>query len=92
MRCFEDIVKNVKNTTYITDIPIKEFKDLENLECFVKNMKRNGIGTVLHYETSNFHCGVVVQVYDINTCEVKEWLGDGKNEKTDDKWCDSSFA
>lgn len=75
MKHYIDFEKDIKGSTYITDIPIEEFTSIKDIETFVKHAKNNGIGTVLHYETSNFHCGVVVQVYDIKTCECKEYLG-----------------
>lgn len=75
MKSYADYVNEVKGTSYITDIPIGNFASIQDLEAFVKDMKANRIGAVLHYETSNYHCGVVVQAYDIETCEVKEYLG-----------------
>ena len=78
MKSYRNYVNDIKGTSYITDIPIEKFTSVQDLETFVKNMKRNDIGTVLHYETSNYHCGVVIQAYDIDTCEVKEYLGGAK--------------
>ena len=74
---FTRTIEEVKGCTYIIDIPIKRFKDLHELECFVKHAKKNGIGTVLYHESSNFYQGVVVQAYDIKTCECKGYLGSG---------------
>lgn len=75
MKSYADYVNEVKGTSYITDIPIGNFASIQDLEAFVQDMKANRIGTVLHYETSNFHHGVVVQVYDIETCKFKGYLG-----------------
>lgn len=68
-------MQNAKGQTYITDIPIEEFDGIEELTDFVKKTKRHGLGTVLHYETSNFHQGVVVQIFDKETCKHKSFLG-----------------
>ena len=75
MKNYKKYVDNIKGTSYITDIPLKDFMNVSDIETFIKYMKRNGIGTVLHYETSNLYCGVVIQAYDIETCEAKEYLG-----------------
>jgi predicted hydrocarbon binding protein len=68
-------LRNIKGLTYIVSIPVNEFKTIDELETFVKKAKEGSIGVVMHYETSNFHCGVVVQIYDKSTCTVNEFLG-----------------
>lgn len=72
---FKNALEEIKGQTYISDIPIEEFESKEELVVFVKIAKENKIGTVLHYETSNYHQGVVVQIFDKETCEVKDCLG-----------------
>lgn len=68
-------LENIKGLTYIVDIPINEFQSIEELSVFVKEAKKKKCGTVLHYETSNYHQGVVVQLFDKETCTVKDYLG-----------------
>ncbi len=70
-----ECIKEVKAKNYITAIPIEEFKDIKQLEELAKRGKAENIGISLKYETSNFHCGVLVQVYDKENCKVKEFLG-----------------
>lgn len=67
-------MQNTKGQDYIIDIPIEEFEGIEELTEFVKKAKSHGIGTVLHFETSNFHQGVVVQIFDKESCTVKSFL------------------
>ena len=67
-------LNSIKGITYIVDIPINEFKTIDELESFVRKAKSEDIGVVMHYETSNFHCGVVVQIYDKKSCTVKDYL------------------
>ena len=76
MRNYKQDMLEVKGTSHITVFPIEGFDDLSDLENFVKYMKRNGIGTVLHYESSNFHQGVVVQAFDKESCSVKKYIGE----------------
>ena len=71
----ENELTNIKGLNYIISIPIDEFKTIAELDGFVKKAKEQAIGVVMHYETSNFHCGVVAQIYDKATCTVKEFLG-----------------
>lgn len=66
--------EEIKGQTYIADIPIDEFQSIEELTLFVKMAKDKKCGAVLHYETSNYHQGVVVQLFDKETCEVKDYL------------------
>lgn len=68
-------LEEIKGKTYIASIPIDEFESNEELALFVKVAREKKIGTVLHYETSNFHQGVVVQIFDKETCETKDYLG-----------------
>lgn len=68
-------LEKIKGKTYITDIPIEEFESIEELTEFIKVAKKSHCGTVLHYETSNFHQGVVVQLFDIVNCEAKDCIG-----------------
>ena len=70
----EKVLYEVKGTSYITSIPIDEFYGLSEFDNFVKEMNGNGIGIVMHHEQSNFHQGVLVQIYDKDTCEVKNYL------------------
>ena len=65
----------IKGQTYITDIPIEDFKKISELIEFIKVCKKHGLGAVLYYETSNFHQGVVVQIFDKETCKHKSFLG-----------------
>ena len=67
-------LEKVKGLTYIVDIPIEEFQSIEELTMFVKEAKKNKCGAVLHYETSNYHQGVVVQLFDKETCTAKDYL------------------
>lgn len=73
-----DFLKNelekVKGLTYIVDIPINEFQSIEELTMFVKESKKKKCGIVLHYETSNYHQGVVLELFDKETCTVKDYL------------------
>ena len=71
----KNALEEIKGQTYISDIPIEEFESKEELVVFVKIAKEKKIGTALHYETSNYHQGVVVQIFDKETCEVKDCLG-----------------
>lgn len=59
----------------MSSVPVEEFESKEELVVFVKIVKEKKIGIALHYETSNFHQGVVVEVFDKETCEVKDYLG-----------------
>lgn len=70
----EKELENIKGLTYIVDIPINEFQSIEELTTFVKEAKKKKCGAVLHYETSNYHQGVVVQLFDKETCTVKDCL------------------
>lgn len=74
MRNYDNDIKEVKGVSYIVDIPIEEFENLDDLTCFIKFMNLNGIGVVIYHEQSNFHQGVLVQMYDKETCTVKEYL------------------
>lgn len=67
-------IREIKGKSYIADIPIEEFESIKQLDLFVKSAKENGLGVSLHHETSNFHQGVVVQIFDKETCEAKELL------------------
>jgi hypothetical protein len=67
-------LKNIKGLDYIVDIPVHAFESINEFELFVKKAKVAGIGVCMHYETSNFYCGVVVQIYDKETCSVKDSL------------------
>lgn len=69
-----DIIDEAKGSTYINSVSINEFNSIKELEDFVKKANKNGIGLVLHYEASNFHCGVLVQLFDKDTCTVKDYL------------------
>ena len=68
------IIKESKEIEYINSISIKEFSDLQQLSIFVKEANKNGLGVHLKNESSNFHQGILVQVYDINNCGCKEYL------------------
>ena len=65
------ILDEIKGETYITCIPLEEFGDIKELERFIKECRANDISTSIEYETSNFHCGVLVKAYDKKTCTVK---------------------
>lgn len=68
-------LEKIKGQTHIISIPIEGFERKEELVEFVKIAKGKKIGTALHYETSNFHQGVVVEIFDKETCVVKDHLG-----------------
>jgi hypothetical protein len=70
----EKQLSEVKGITYIIDIPIEEFSSITELEAFIVKAKSSNIGVALHYETSNFHCGVVAQIFDKKACSVKEYM------------------
>lgn len=74
MRDYKQDVFDITGRSYITDIPIEEFENLEDLENFVKVMDANGIGVVMCHEQSNYHQGVLIQAYDKETCTTKECL------------------
>ena len=65
---FNQIVKEVKGTSYITDVPTAEFKTIQELNDFVEIMNKNGIGVTLKAEHSNFYQGILVQIFDRVTC------------------------
>lgn len=67
-------IEKAKQTKFITDIQIEEFESIDELTKFVEYAKSQGIGTVLHYETSNYHNGVVIHIFDKTTCIVKSFL------------------
>lgn len=67
-------IVETKGKTYINSIPIQEFENLNQLIETVKIAKKNGLGVNLCYETSNFHQGVLCQLYDKNSCTNKEYL------------------
>ena len=71
----KNVLEEIKGQTYISDISIEKFESMEELVLFAKIAKEKKIGTALHYETSNYHQGVVVQIFDKETCEVKDCLG-----------------
>lgn len=71
----KNVLEEIKGKTYISDIPIEEFESKEELVVFVKIAKEKKIGTAIHYETSNYHQGVVAEIFDKETCEVKDCLG-----------------
>lgn len=71
----KNVLEEIKGKTYISDIPIEEFESKEEMVVFVKIAKEKKIGTAIHYETSNYHQGVVVEIFDKETCEVKDCLG-----------------
>ena len=74
MRDYNRDLKKVKGVSYIVDIPIEEFENLDDLTYFVRYMNRNGIGVVVYHEQSNYYQGVLVQMYDKKNCTVKEYL------------------
>ena len=75
MRDYKQDVYDIKDTSFITDIPLKEFENIEDLDTFVEVMNGNGIGVVLKTEYSNFYQGVLVECFDKETCDK-----DFKNE------------
>ena len=74
MRDFKRDLESVKGVSHIVDIPIEEFENISALGNFVSQMNRNGIGVCLHDEHSNLYQGVLVQMYDKETCTVKDYL------------------
>lgn len=68
MRDYKQDVYDIKDTSYITCIPLLEgFENLEDLRKFVEVMNQNGIGVVLNTEYSNFCQGVIVEAFDKKT-------------------------
>ena len=65
---YNQIAKEVKGTSYITDVPTAEFKTIQELNDFVEIMNKNEIGVTLKAEHSNFYQGVLVQIFDRVTC------------------------
>ena len=70
----EEYLKEVSSVKHIVDVPIDELNTIDETTELIKRAKKNRIGAVLHYETSNYHCGVVIQLYDKETCTVKDYL------------------
>lgn len=70
----KNAIKDVRGVSYIQCIPIEDFDNVDELTLFVKTAKTNNCGVVMNYETSNFHQGVVVQLYDKKTCTEKDYL------------------
>lgn len=68
MRDYKQDVYDIADTTHVMDIPIEEFENLEDFRKFVEVMSMNGIGVVLTDEHSNFHQGVLVEVFDKKSC------------------------
>lgn len=69
---FKNELEKIKGQTYISCIPIEEFGSIEELQLFVKNAREKNCGTSLRYETSNFHQGVLVEMFDEETCKLKD--------------------
>ncbi len=67
-------IKDVRGLSYILSIPIEYFGNMDELTLFVKTAKTNNCGVVMNYETSNFHQGVLVELYDKKTCTEKDYL------------------
>ena len=67
-RYYKQIAKEVTGTSYITDIPIAEFETIQELKEFVEIMNRNEIGVMIEEEHSNFYQGILVQIFDRETC------------------------
>ena len=59
---------------HICSIPIEDFADMEELIEFVEKANKKGIAVNLKNERSNFHQGVLVQIYDIKNCKVIKYL------------------
>lgn len=70
----KNTLEQVKGTTHISDIPIEEFTSIDELNQFVQFANKQNCGVTLNHETSNFHQGVVVQIFDKETCTVKKYL------------------
>ena len=68
MRNYTQDLYDIKDTSWVTDIPIEEFECLADLEQFVEVMNKNGCGVVIKAEYSNFHQGVLVEAFDKETC------------------------
>ncbi len=67
MRNYKEDVYDIKDTSWVTDIPLKEFENLEDLNNFVEVMNKNGIGVVIKTEYSNFYQGVLIEAFDKKT-------------------------
>ena len=70
----ENAIKEIEGASYIRSIPIEDFENIDELTSFVKMAKANSCGVIMNYETSNFHQGVLVELYDKKTCTEKDYL------------------
>ena len=76
----KNAIKEVEGASYIRSIPVEDFKNMDEVTLFVRMAKSNNCGVIMNYETSNFHQGVLVQLYDKKTCDPRDLLeeqGDG---------------
>ena len=64
MRDYKQDVYDIQGLSHILDIPLDEFEDLEDLRRFTEVMAQNNIGVVIAAEHSNFHQGVLVEIFD----------------------------
>jgi len=71
---YRNILMEIKGASHIISIPIEEFGSITELDNFVKKMNRHKVGVAMHHEQSNFHQGVLVQIYDKETCAFKNYL------------------
>lgn len=89
MKKYDQYVKEVKGTSFITSVPIKDFESIQDLQNFIETMDKNGLGTSIKVEHSNFYQGVLIQTYDKETCSDscrKELLKGYKKSKENTRW------
>lgn len=73
-------IKEVKGAKYIVCVPLKKFKNIKQLKTFVKYANKNNIGITMYHETFIPCKGVKIQLYDKETCNVKDNLSQGGNK------------
>lgn len=70
----EEELANIKGTTCIINIPIDMFSSIKEMDLFVRKAEQNKCGVILFYETSTFYQGAVAQLFDKETCKMKDNL------------------
>lgn len=66
-----DVIFDTVGAESVTAIPIENFRDLDELAEFVKTMDDVDIGTFIRYEVFKERSGVYVEVYDRDSCPVR---------------------
>lgn len=67
-------LKEIKGVDYIISTPIEFFESLDQLDEFVKQANEQNCGVHLHHEHSNLSQSVLVELYDKETCDVKDFI------------------